>query len=128
MLRFASANGLEHTDQPSKRKAQLNADSSDDEDEPGLVVKKSSRLLRKQSHDEDNDAVESDFDEEDEAGAFDIHNEEEKDLEALLFGSKEPMMASIEKANRKKTSVKEEIGDSLETRKPAWEDPADQEM
>jgi hypothetical protein len=125
MLRFASATTLDQTEN-GKRK-QLNESSDEDEEQ---VSTAKSRLLRKQSHDEEEEGDESDYE------MVAMHDEEEKDLEGLLFGSKEPMMASIEKANRKPKNKarennqkpREEVADALETRKPVWADPADEEM
>jgi hypothetical protein len=126
MLRFASTSALEQNESGKRKQQQLN-ESSDEDDQVGATK---SRLLRKQSQDEEDEEDETDY----ETNA--IQDEEEKDLEGLLFGSKEPMMASIEKANRRPNNkarasdlnAKEEIADALETRKPVWADPADEEM
>ena len=125
MLRFVSANSLEQAfngqseEEIVKRKREN--ESSDEED---AVSTKHKNLLRNINSDE------SDLDSEINATV----EEEEKDLENLLFGSKTSMLENIEKVKKKskpKTNLakeKVEIADEMETRIPVWQDPADQEM
>jgi hypothetical protein len=67
-------------------------------------------------------------------------DDEEKDLETLVFGSESSILVNIDRLNKKKKEKKrvkkskknEPIGETLiqaeSGRKPAWQDTADQEL
>ena len=63
-------------------------------------------------------------------------DEEEKNLEELVFGSETKIFSNIEKLNKKKLKSKSkkevvnlsELADNLIERKPAWQDNDDQEI
>ncbi len=114
----------------NKRKKEVVVSSSDDDDD---------ERANGQSG-EENEQIPSDIDLDEFKDKKERMDDEEKDLETLVFGSESSILVNIDRLNKKKKEKKrvkkskknEPIGETLiqaeSGRKPAWQDTADQEL
>lgn len=114
----------------NKRKKETIVSSSDDDDDE----------LENAKSGEENEHDSSDVDLDEYKSKKEQIEEEEKDLETLVFGSESSILINIDKLNKKKKEKKrvkkpkesESIAETLVQaelgRKPAWQDTADHEL